>query len=89
MKRLETLESILERLRMSIKKNGLKNSKQREEVVSVLYRSGTHLSPEEITHSIRQKDKNTSISSVYRILNFLEKENFICVLETSKKRSAL
>ncbi|GAA8118611.1 ferric iron uptake transcriptional regulator [Helicobacter pylori] len=84
MKRLETLESILERLRMSIKKNGLKNSKQREEVVSVLYRSGTHLSPEEITHSIRQKDKNTSISSVYRILNFLEKENFICVLETSK-----
>ncbi|MCQ2762845.1 ferric iron uptake transcriptional regulator, partial [Helicobacter pylori] len=57
MKRLETLESILERLRMSIKKNGLKNSKQREEVVSVLYRSGTHLSPEEITHSIRQKDK--------------------------------
>ncbi|WP_104744367.1 ferric iron uptake transcriptional regulator [Helicobacter acinonychis] len=84
MKRLETLESILERLRMSIKKNGLKNSKQREEVVSVLYRSGTHLNPEEITHCIRQKDKNTSISSVYRILNFLEKENFICVLETSK-----
>lgn len=30
MKRLETLESILERLRMSIKKNGLKNYKTRE-----------------------------------------------------------
>ncbi len=37
MQRLETLESILERLRISIRKNGLKNSKQREEVVSVLY----------------------------------------------------
>ncbi|WP_104749186.1 ferric iron uptake transcriptional regulator [Helicobacter cynogastricus] len=84
MRRLETLESILERLRVSIRKNGLKNSKQREEVVSVLYKSGTHLSPEEITHSIRLRDKNTSISSVYRILNFLEKERFIYTLETNK-----
>ncbi|BCZ19125.1 Ferric uptake regulation protein FUR [Helicobacter sp. NHP19-012] len=84
MNRLETLESILERLRLAIRKNGLKNSKQREEVVSVLYKSGTHLSPEEITQSIRQNDKNTSISSVYRILNFLEKENFIYTLETNK-----
>ncbi|WP_120946335.1 MULTISPECIES: ferric iron uptake transcriptional regulator [Helicobacter] len=84
MRRLETLESILERLRVSIRKNGLKNSKQREEVVSVLYKSGTHLSPEEITQSIRLSDKNTSISSVYRILNFLEKERFIYTLETNK-----
>ncbi len=84
MHRLETLESILERLRVSIRKNGLKNSKQREEVVSVLYKSGTHLSPEEITQSIRLRDKNTSISSVYRILNFLEKERFIYTLETNK-----
>ncbi|BDQ27345.1 ferric uptake regulation protein [Helicobacter heilmannii] len=52
--------------------------------MSVLYKSGTHLSPEEITQSIRQNDKNTSISSVYRILNFLEKENFIYTLETNK-----
>ncbi|MFC3848326.1 transcriptional repressor [Helicobacter baculiformis] len=84
MRRLETLESILERLRVSIRKNGLKNSKQREEVVSVLYKSGTHMSPEEITQSIRLRDKNTSISSVYRILNFLEKEHFIYTLETNK-----
>lgn len=84
MQRLETLESILERLRISIRKNGLKNSKQREEVVSVLYKSGTHLSPEEIAQSIRLNNKNTSISSVYRILNFLEKENFIYTLETNK-----
>ena len=82
--RLETLDSILERLRASIKKNGLKNSKQREEVIAVLYKNGTHLSPEEIANEIRIKDKNTSISSIYRILNFLEKENFITTLETDK-----
>ncbi|PAF51120.1 transcriptional repressor [Helicobacter sp. 13S00401-1] len=83
-KRLETLESILERLRLSIKKNGLKNSKQREEIISVLYKNGTHLSPEEITAQIKTTDKNTSISSVYRILSFLEKEKFITTLEADK-----
>lgn len=82
--RLETLDSILERLRTSIKKNGLKNSKQREEIIAVLYKSGTHLSPEEITNIIKTTDKNASISSVYRILNFLEKEHFITALEADK-----
>ena len=82
--RLETLESILERLRLSIEKNKLKNSKQREEVLSVLYKNRTHLSPEEIAHEIRLKGKSTSISSIYRILSFLEKEHFITTLETDK-----
>lgn len=82
--RLETLESILGRLRASIRKNGLKNSKQREEILSVLYKSGTHLGPEEISAEIKVKDKATSISSVYRILSFLEKENFITALEADK-----
>ena len=71
-------------MRTSIKKNGLKNSKQREEIISVLYKSGTHLSPEEITNVIKTKDKNASISSVYRILSFLEKEHFITALEADK-----
>ncbi len=83
-KRLETLDSILLRLRTSIKKNGLKNSKQREEIIGVLYKSGTHLSPEEIANQLRVKDKNTSISSVYRILSFLEKEHFVTALEADK-----
>lgn len=82
--RLETLESILERLRFSIRQNGLKNSKQREEIISVLYKSGTHLSPEEIAANLRVRDKSTSISSVYRILGFLEKEHFITALEPGK-----
>ncbi len=82
--RLETLESILKRLRHSIRQSGLKNSKQREEIISVLYKSGTHLSPEEITNELRTRDKSTSISSVYRILAFLEKEGFITALEPGK-----
>lgn len=82
--RLETLESIINRLRKSLREKGLKNSKQREEVLSVLYKSGTHLSPEEVAYQIKMTDKNASLSSVYRILSFLEQEGFICGLKTDK-----
>lgn len=82
--RLETLESILGRLRKNLKEKGLKNSKQREEVLAVLYKSGTHLSPEEVATQIKMTDKNASLSSVYRILNFLEQEQFICGLKTDR-----
>ena len=86
-KRLETLEAILDRLRTEIRRNGLKNSKQREEILTVLYKSGTHLSPEEITNKIRTTDKNASISSVYRILSFVDKSGFITTLEADKRVS--
>lgn len=82
--RLETLDAILERLRRNIRDKGLKNSKQREEVLAVIYKSGRHLSPEEVAQQIRLTDKNASLSSVYRILSFLENENFICGLKTDK-----
>ncbi|HIY43902.1 Fur family transcriptional regulator [uncultured Helicobacter sp.] len=82
--RLETLDAILERLRKNIKDKGLKNSKQREEVLAVIYKSGTHLSPEEVAQQIKMTDKNASLSSVYRILSFLENEEFICGLKTDK-----
>lgn len=82
--RLETLESIIKRLRKSLREKGLKNSKQREEILSVLYKNGTHLSPEEVAQQIRLTDKNASLSSVYRILSFLEQEGFICGLKTDK-----
>lgn len=82
--RLETLDAILERLRKNIRDQGLKNSKQREEVLAVIYKSGRHLSPEEVAQQIRMTDKNASLSSVYRILSFLENEDFICGLKTDK-----
>lgn len=80
-KRLETLEAIINRLRTFVRQNNLKNSKQREQIIAILYKSGTHLSPEQIMEKIRLNDKSTSISSVYRILSFLEKERFINAIE--------
>ena len=82
--RLETLDSILNRMQVWVKNMGLKTSKQREEVVSVLYKSGTHLSPEEITNAIKTTEGAASISSVYRILSALEKDGFITSIDVDK-----
>lgn len=81
----ETLESILNRLKESIKKKNLKNSKQREAVIATLYRARSHLSPEEITSIIKEDNKAVSISSVYRILLFLQEEGFVRVLDIDKQ----
>lgn len=80
----ESLKTILDRLHLSIKKNNLKNSKQREFILKALYDDGGHLSPEDIFAIIRKTCTNASISSIYRILSFLEKEGFINSIEVDK-----
>lgn len=80
----ESLKTILDRLHLSIKKNNLKSSKQRELILKTIYEEGGHLSPEDIFTIIRKTCKNTSISSIYRILSFLEKEGFVSSIEVDK-----
>lgn len=84
MERLETLDAIIKRLRKTVREYGLKNSKQREEILGVLYKSGTHLGPEEIAQQIRMTNQNASLSSVYRLLAFLEQNDFISGLKTNQ-----
>ena len=80
----ESINTILDRLQLSVKKNNLKNSKQREIILKVIYENGGHLSPEEIFMLARKVCKNSSISSIYRILSFLEKEGFVNSIEVDK-----
>lgn len=80
----ESLDAIYDRLRLSIRKNGLKNSKQREYILKVLYESGGHLSPEDILMHSKENYRGASISSIYRILGFLEKEGFVHSIEVDK-----
>ena len=80
----ESLKTILDRLHLSIKKNNLKNSKQREYILKAIYEDGGHLSPEDIFVSNKKTCKHASISSIYRILSFLEKEGFVKSLEIDK-----
>ena len=84
MKCKEPLEYILDRLQLSVRKNNLKNSKQRELILKVIYENGGHLSPEDIFGIIRQTCDNASLSSIYRILPFLEKEGFVNSIEVDR-----
>lgn len=80
----ESLKTILDRLALSIRKNNLKNSHQRELVLKAIYEDGGHLSPEDIYYAIRKSYKSASVSSIYRILAFLEKEGFVSSIEIDK-----
>lgn len=81
-KKTESLESVLARLQKVVSAKQLKTSKQRENILALIYSSKTHLSPEEITNALKDDDKNSSLSSVYRILQFLETYSFLTSVET-------
>lgn len=83
-KKIETLSSILDKLRQVVAAKKLKTSKQREDILALIYNSNTHLSPEEIEATMRRSNKDTSISSVYRILQFLETYGFITSIDMDK-----
>ena len=92
---IDSFETILGRLHLAIRKNKLKNSRQRENILKILYdqkilydkpesKVEKHLSPEEIFALSRKNGKSASLSSIYRILAFLEKEGFVLPIETDK-----
>lgn len=83
-KKIETLDSILSRLQKVVLAKKLKTSKQREAILSLIYHSKTHLSPEEITQNLKKNDKDSSLSSVYRILQFLETYGFVSSIDIDK-----
>lgn len=81
-KKTESLESIIARLQKVVIAKQLKTSKQREHILELLYNSKTHLNPEEITTGLKNDNKISSLSSVYRILQFLETYGFLTSIET-------
>ena len=81
-KKTESLKSIITRLQKVVVAKQLKTSKQREHILELIYNSKTHLSPEEITNGLKNANKDSSLSSVYRILQFLETYGFLTSIET-------
>ncbi|MBR7118117.1 MAG: transcriptional repressor [Helicobacteraceae bacterium] len=84
MKNTESLESILNKLRQVVVAKKLKTSKQREDVLSIIYNSKVHLSSEAIATVMKNNNKNCSVSSVYRILQFLETYGFVTSIDVDK-----
>lgn len=83
-KNTESLESILNKLRQVVVAKKLKTSKQREDVLSIIYNSKVHLSSEAIATVMKNNNKNCSVSSVYRILQFLETYGFVTSIDVDK-----
>jgi Fur family ferric uptake transcriptional regulator len=62
----------LQVLRDHIHKNGLKDTPQREEILSFLLKTDGHLSPEEIFEALRKRDPKLGRATVFRTLKLLE-----------------
>jgi Fur family ferric uptake transcriptional regulator len=72
-------EAILEKFQEILKKNSMKNTKQREVVIETLYNCDQHYSPEELYLKIKDKYPalNIGIATVYRTLNLLEESDIV------------
>jgi len=56
----------------------IKNSRKREYVLKILYSHRSHLTPEEVYLAVKQEiDPKVSLSTVYRILSFLEEAGVV------------
>ena len=70
-----SFEDYINYFRTLIKKLALKNSYQRELVIKAIFFSSKHLGAEEIQDIINNEYKaNISLSSIYKILSFLEEK---------------
>lgn len=83
-KKIESLSSVLAKLRQVVAAKKLKTSKQREDVLSLIYHSKVHISSEEVAAMMKKNNKDSSISSVYRILQFLETYGFVTSIDVDK-----
>ena len=72
------LNEYIQELKQRVKKRGLKHSKQREEILKVLYSAKSHLTPEQIHKEVKKENATIGLATVYRTLAFLEKEELVC-----------
>ena len=76
----------LEKLRETVKAKGLKNTKQRELIFTIIIKSNMHLGAEDIHKIISKKyqDENIGIATIYRALTFLEESKLINSISLDK-----
>lgn len=55
-----------------VRKNGLKHTPQREEILAFLLKADRHLSPEDIYQALRRRDPRLGRATVFRTLKLLE-----------------
>ena len=73
----QDLASYLQKLRNIVKKKGLKQSNQRENIVAILFKAKKHLTPEEILLELKKDGISMGLATIYRTLSLLEKEGMV------------
>src|SRR5208282_3493076 len=76
-----TSEDIKRKLIETLKKNSLKLTRQRLEIIEALSRDRGHPSARAIFHKVRQKVPSVSLSTVYYTLNLFKKDGSLKELE--------
>ncbi len=65
------MEALLRRIDSEIAAGGGKRSKSRSRVIEMFFRSGTHVTVEELTRTARRRNRNVGAATVYRTLKLL------------------
>jgi Fur family ferric uptake transcriptional regulator len=74
-------KEIRERLDVFIRKKGLRQTAQRDEIVEVIFASDEHFTPDELFDRLRAAGSKASRATVYRALSLLEEANLIHEIE--------
>ena len=67
----ELVAERLEALRAYVSKQNLKLTRQRELIAEVFFRSGGHLSAEDLLEEVRKDDPHVSLATIYRTMKLL------------------
>ena len=65
------IDNKIQALRTFIAKEGLKNSRQRETIAEVFFRSTEHIRVEDLLNRVREVDPKVSQATVYRTMKLL------------------
>ena len=76
---LISYETLLDRFKALLKKNGLKFTRQREAILQTLYAHSGHYTPEELYRLVEEEHGSvkTGIATVYRTLTLLENAGIV------------
>lgn len=66
-----SLETLLQRIDSAIAEIGGKRSKSRAQVIEIFFRTGTHVTVEELTHAVRKRSPSVGFTTVYRTVKLL------------------
>lgn len=70
------MERLLRRIDVEIASTGGKRSRSRAQIMGIFFRSGRHLTVEELTRKVRARNRNIGSATVYRTLKLLARMGY-------------